>query len=174
MPASKKAKAVEFYAQPMNSIGYLTRITFRAFSRHLERRTLPYDVSAGQWPFLRALWNEEGLTQRELSRRVAMREPTTVTALNVLERSGLVKRVPSTEDNRKIHIYLTAKGRKLRDKLIPFVAEVNAIASEGITEEEVAVMRRVLLKMSANLAKEEADYIKASGTRTLPMGALTP
>jgi len=55
MPPQKKLKTVEFYAQPMNSIGYLSRITFRAFSRHLERRTLPYGVSAGQWPFLRAL-----------------------------------------------------------------------------------------------------------------------
>jgi len=158
----------------MNSIGYLTRITFRAFSRHLERRTLPYDVSAGQWPFLRALWNEEGLTQRELSRRVAMREPTTVTALNVLEKSGLVRRVPSTEDNRKIHIFLTPKGRRLRERLIPFVAEVNAIASQGVTAEEVETLRRVLLKMSDNLSKEEAAYLKASGVSTLPMGALNP
>jgi DNA-binding MarR family transcriptional regulator len=174
MAASRKQKAVEFYVQPMNSIGYLSRITFRAFSRYLERRTLPHGVSAGQWPFLRALWVEEGLTQRELSRRVAMREPTTVTALNVLEKSGLVRRVPSTEDNRKIHIYLTPKGRKLRDKLMPFVAEVNVIAAEGLSEEDVATMRRVLLKMSDNLAKEEAAYVKSTGARALPMGALQP
>jgi DNA-binding MarR family transcriptional regulator len=173
MAARKTAKSIEFYAQPMNSIGYLTRITFRGFSRHLERRTLPHGVSSGQWPFLRALWNEEGLTQRELSRRVAMREPTTVTALNVLEKSGLVKRVPSTEDNRKIHIFLTPKGRKLRDKLIPFVADVNVIASAGLTEKDIETLRRVLLKMSDNLAKEEQAWLKASGG-TLPAGALTP
>jgi DNA-binding MarR family transcriptional regulator len=172
MPAQKKTKSVEFYAQPMNSIGYLTRITFRAFSRHLERQTLPYGVSAGQWPFLRALWVEEGLTQRELSRRVAMREPTTVTALNVLEKSGLVRRVPSTKDNRKIHIYLTAKGRRLKEKLMPYVAEVNAIASHGVTNEEVELLRRILLKMSDNLAKEEAAYLKAGST--LPFGAVSP
>lgn len=172
--ARKSPISIEFYAQPMNSIGYLTRITFRAFSRHLERRTLPFGVSAGQWPFLRALWNEEGLTQRELSKRVSMREPTTVTALNVLEKSGLVRRVPSTQDNRKTHIFLTPKGRRLREKLIPFVAEVNAIASEGLTEEEVGILRRVLLKMSDNLAREEAAYLKTSGSAVLPAGALTP
>jgi len=173
MAARKTAKSIEFYAQPMNSIGYLTRITFRGFSRHLERRTLPHGVSSGQWPFLRALWNEEGLTQRELSRRVAMREPTTVTALNVLEKSGLVKRVPSTADNRKIHIFLTPKGRKLRDKLIPFVADVNVIASAGLTEKDIETLRRVLLKMSDNLSKEEQAWLKASGA-ALPAGALTP
>jgi hypothetical protein len=35
-------------------------------------------------------------------------------------------------------------------------------------------MRRVLLKMSDNLATEEAAYIKATGARVLPMGALIP
>ena len=68
----------EFYADPTNSIGYLTRIAFRAFSRALEVRTAPHGVSSGQWRFLRVLWREDGLTQRELSRRVGMREPTTV------------------------------------------------------------------------------------------------
>ena len=70
----KAASDADFYQNPMNSVGYLTRITFRSFSRTLERMTLPHGVSAGQWRFLRVLWNEEGLTQRELSRRVGMRE----------------------------------------------------------------------------------------------------
>src|SRR5215469_12472481 len=114
----RAAKAPQFYATPMNSIGYLTRITFRSFSRRLERLTLPYGVSAGQWPFLRQLWVEEGLTQRELSRRVGMREPTTVTALNTMEKAGLVRRAPSKEDRRKIHVYLTPKAKRLQKPLL--------------------------------------------------------
>ena len=167
-------QSAHFYDIPMNSIGYLTRITFRSFSRNLERRTLEFGVSAGQWPFLRALWNEEGMTQRELSRRVSMREPTTVTALNGMERDGLIKRVPSKEDRRKVHIFLTAKGRKLRDKLIPCVADVNAIASRDLDPADIATLRRVLLKMSENLAKEEANYLKTHAGATLPMGSETP
>src|SRR3546814_8561748 len=71
----------EYYTNPENSIGYLARIVFRSFSRLLERSTLEHDVSAGQWRFLRQLWREDGITQRELSERVGMREPTTVVAL---------------------------------------------------------------------------------------------
>jgi len=174
--AAKKTPepAKSFYDMPMNSIGYLTRITFRSFSRNLERRTIEHGVSAGQWPFLRALWNEEGMTQRELSRRVAMREPTTVTALNGMERVGFIKRVPSKEDRRKVHIFLTAKGRRLREKLIPCVAEVNAIASRDLDPADIAVLRRVLLKMSENLTKEEENYLKSHLGVTLPMGSETP
>jgi DNA-binding MarR family transcriptional regulator len=163
-----------FYDNPMNSIGYLTRITFRSFSRNLERRTLEFGVSAGQWPFLRALWNEEGMTQRELSRRVAMREPTTVTALNGMEKAGLIKRVPSKEDRRKVHIFLTPKGRRLRDKLMPCVADVNAIAAGNLDPADVANLRRVLLTMSENLAAEEASYLKTHKGAKLPMGSETP
>jgi DNA-binding MarR family transcriptional regulator len=153
--SQKTDTPLEFYEEPMNSIGYLTRITFRAFSRTLEKKTLPYGVSAGQWPFLRALWREEGLTQRELSRRAVMREPTTVTALNSLEKGGLVRRVPSKEDRRKVHVFLTPKGRKLKNKLLPFIAEVNAVASQGLKPGDVDELRRILLSMSASLAREE-------------------
>jgi len=158
--SEKRKHATEFYDVPTNSIGYLTRITFRSFSRYLERMTLPYGVSAGQWPFLRQLWVEEGLTQRELSRRVGMREPTTVTALNSMEKAGLVKRSPSKEDRRKVHVYLTPKARKLRDPLLDSVARVNEIALKGIEPRDVALVRKALLRMSDNLAREEAEIAR--------------
>jgi DNA-binding MarR family transcriptional regulator len=103
-----------------------------------------------------------------------MREPTTVTALNGMERAGFIKRVPSKEDRRKVHIFLTAKGRRLRDKLIPCVAEVNAVAARELDPADIAVLRRVLLKMSDNLAREEAAYLKNHAGVTLPMGSETP
>ena len=145
---------VEFYADPTNSIGYLTRIAFRAFSRALEVRTSPHGVSSGQWRFLRVLWREDGLTQRELSRRVGMREPTTVIALKSLERSGFVTRQKSVEDRRKAHVFLTAEARALEAVLLPAVAEVNAIALAGLSETEIAVLRKALSQVGRNLAAD--------------------
>jgi DNA-binding MarR family transcriptional regulator len=143
-----------FYADPTNSIGYLTRIAFRAFSRALEVRTAPHGVSSGQWRFLRVLWREEGLTQRELSRRVGMREPTTVIALKSLERSGFIKRHKSMEDRRKVHVFLTDEAKALQPVLLPAVAEVNRIALEGLTEAEVGVLRKALNQVARNLATD--------------------
>ena len=145
---------VEFYADPINSIGYLTRIAFRAFSRALEIRTSPHGVSSGQWRFLRVLWREDGLTQRELSRRVGMREPTTVIALKSLERSGFVTRQKSVEDRRKAHVFLTPQARALEAVLLPAVAEVNAIALAGLSEAEIAVLRKALSQVGRNLAAD--------------------
>jgi DNA-binding MarR family transcriptional regulator len=144
------------FADPRQSIGYLARICFRSFSRALEKRTAPYGVSSGQWRFLRVLWQEDGLTQRELSRRVGMREPTTVVALRKLEQGGLVRRETSTEDRRKIHVFLTEAARALQGVLSPYVAEVNAIATTGLTATEIQTLKRLMEKVAGNLADEAA------------------
>jgi DNA-binding MarR family transcriptional regulator len=96
-----------------NSIGYLARIVFRSFSRLLERKTLMHDVSAGQWRFLRQLWREDGITQRELSERVGMREPTAVVALKGLEKAGFITRKKTADDRRKTFIHLTPHAKEL-------------------------------------------------------------
>lgn len=158
-----KTKERGFFADSGNSIGYLSRIAFRSFSRALERRTAPHGVSAGQWRFLRVLWAEDGITQRELSRRVGMREPTTVTALKSLERSGFVHRKQSDEDKRRIHVFLTPKARDLEDVLLPFVAEVNELATKDMTPEQVELLRKSLAMVSENLAHED-NYIGSNLT----------
>jgi len=144
----------EYYKNPENSIGYLTRIVFRNFSRLLERHTLQHDISAGQWRFLRQLWIEDGITQRELSERVGMREPTTVVALKGLEASGLIRREKSAIDRRKIHIYLTPIAKSLEAKLAPLNAEVHAVATAGMTDDEVETLQRLLRRVITNLTEE--------------------
>jgi DNA-binding MarR family transcriptional regulator len=162
MAKTATSKGYAHLADPTNSIGYLTRIAFRSFSRAMERRTLPHGVTGGQWRFLRQLWVEDGLTQRELSRRVGMREPTTVSAVNSLVRSGFVERAPSRDDRRKVHIRLTQRARELQAELLPLVAEVNDLATHGVSAEDLATFRRVLARINANLADEAEEPLATS------------
>src|SRR3546814_16116800 len=83
-------------------------------------------VSAGQWRFLRQLWREDGITQRELSERVGMREPTTVVALKGLEKAGFITRKKTAEDRRKTFIHLTPHAKELELILAPLNAEVRS------------------------------------------------
>lgn len=144
----------EYYTNLENSIGYLSRIVFRSFSRLLERGTLTHDVSAGQWRFLRQLWREDGITQRELSERVGMREPTTVVALKGLEKAGLITRKKTTEDRRKTFIYLTPHAKRLELVLAPMNAEIHEIATKGMTDEEVEQLQSLMRRVIDNLAEE--------------------
>lgn len=143
-----------YYTNPDNSIGYLARVVFRSFSRLLERRTLTHDVSAGQWRFLRQLWREDGITQRELSERVGMREPTTVVALKGLEKAGFITRMKTEEDRRKTFIFLTPHARKLELALAPMNAEIHEIATRGLSDDEVEVLQRLMRRVIENLADE--------------------
>ena len=110
---------------PFNeSVGYQIRLTHRLMQRYLQQTIEPHGVTLGMWYFLRALWHQDGLTQRELSVIVGTMEPTTLTAIKSMERSGIVSRVRNEEDRRKINIFLTPRGKALKESLLPLARAV--------------------------------------------------
>jgi Transcriptional regulators len=143
------ARNAEF--PPSQSDGYLVRDAHRAFQHLLEKRIAPFGVKRGQWYFLRVLWDEDGLSQRELSARVGMMEPTTVIALRTMEKAGLVRRVRSPDDKRRAQVWLTAKAKRLRDKLLPVARTITEQAGEGIRRDQLLVFRSTISRMTANL-----------------------
>ncbi|MEK9646654.1 MAG: MarR family transcriptional regulator, partial [Alphaproteobacteria bacterium] len=108
-------------------------------------------ITPGQWYFLRALWEEEGLSQRELSRRVGTTEPTTVSALRLLARNGMIERIRNPKDRRTINIFLTEKARAMKADLMPIALDVNDIATAGLSEPEFEQLRALLGKIRSNL-----------------------
>jgi DNA-binding MarR family transcriptional regulator len=145
--------AVEF--PPRLSSGYLVRDAHRAFQRLLERRIGPFGVTRGQWYFLRVLWITDGLSQRELSARVGMMEPTTVIALRSMEKSGLIRRVRGDDDRRKVLVFLTAKAKRLRGELLGVARTITDEAEEGIAPRDLAAFRRIVARMTENLDRIE-------------------
>src|SRR6204780_4389061 len=143
-PPPPRRGVVEF--PPRLSSGYLVRDAHRAFQRLLERRIAPYGVTRGQWYFLRVLWTADGLSQRELSGRVGMMEPTTVIALRSMERSGLIHRVRSSDDRRKVRVLLTAKAKRLRNELLTVARSITEEAEQGVGLRELAAFRRVITR----------------------------
>ena len=97
------------------------------------------------------LWEEDGLSQRELSARVGMMEPTTVIALRGMEKASLIRRVRGTDDRRVTRVHLTPKARRLRDRLLQISQGVNDQAAESIEPAELARFRRVIARMTENL-----------------------
>ena len=150
---ARSTRVAEF--PPRLSSGYLVRDAHRAFQRLLERRIAPYGVTRGQWYFLRVLWTTDGLSQRELSTRVGMMEPTTVIALRSMERAGLIRRVRSGDDRRKVRVLLTAKAKRLRNELLGVARTITDEAEEGISARDLARFRRVIARMTANLDRIE-------------------
>jgi DNA-binding MarR family transcriptional regulator len=137
--------------RPEKSAGYLVRDTHLLFAKALRTRLQTHQITPGQWYFLRALWDEEGLSQRELSRRVGTTEPTTVSALRLLARNGMIERVRNPKDRRTINIFLTDRARAMKAELMPVAIEVNDVATAGLSDEEFTQLRALLQKVRENL-----------------------
>jgi len=151
-----------------SSVGYQVRLTHRSIQRLLQSRIEPYGVQLGMWYLLRVLWNEDGLTQRELSHRVEIMEPTTLQTIAAMERSGLIKRVRNATDRRKMNVFLTKKGRQLEAQLLPVAVEVVNEVVRGFTEEEVQRFLGFLRAIQRNLSVQlegvdagDADFADA-------------
>jgi DNA-binding MarR family transcriptional regulator len=135
-----------------DSLGFQIRDLNRAMQRALQQLIQPGGVTLGAWYFLRVLWEEDSLTQRELATRTGMQEPTAVIALRGMEQAGWITRERSTDDRRKVHIRLTASGRALRETMLPAPRAVIAQATAGMSAAEVDLLLRLLRQARANLA----------------------
>ena len=141
-------------------MAHLVKDATRALVRSLQTRLAKHEVSFGHWTFLRILWESDGLTQRELSREAGVMEPTTFAALRAMESCGYIVRRQLAGNRRKVHIFLTAKGRALKRTLVPVAEAVNRVAVRGVTSADIAATRRTLMTVLVNLAREESRLLQ--------------
>ena len=138
-------------ANPNNSAGLLIRDTMMHLQVLVRAKIKDDDLSTAQYFLLRILWETEGLSQRELSDRVCTTEPTTQSAILRMEKQGLVKRSRNEEDKRAYRVYLTKKGRNLRQKLVPSMNEINKIINKDIKGPDRRLFMQLIRKMRQNL-----------------------
>ncbi len=129
----------------------MARELHRAYNRALQDCISPFGINLGQWLFLKTLWSEDGLTQRELSRRVGMMEPTTVTALNIMEQRNLINRIRNTGDKRKINVFLTDKAKALETQLLKIAGDLEETSVRGIQGDALETMLTTMRKILTNL-----------------------
>ena len=67
-----------------------------------------------QYLAMLVLWERDGLMVSELGERLYLDSGTLTPLLKRLESSGLISRIRAVEDERRVHITLTATGRKLK------------------------------------------------------------
>jgi len=134
-----------------NSVPALMRHVYRGLSRGMEQRTARHGITIGTWYFLRVLWEEDGLSQAELSERIGIVGPTTVIAIGRMVRDGLVVRKADAADGRKAKIFLTPRAKRLKVRMLREAADFVAEAFTSIPPSEVQRLRATLRKITLNL-----------------------
>jgi DNA-binding MarR family transcriptional regulator len=80
-------------------------------------RLEPFGLEPRAYAVLKALSEDDGRSQRELSTQLGIHRNVMVTVVDRLEREGLVKRMPHPSDRRAFAVTLTDKARDLLPKL---------------------------------------------------------
>ncbi|WP_457104039.1 MarR family winged helix-turn-helix transcriptional regulator [Methylobacterium sp. P5_C11] len=85
----------------------------RAYRNLLGRHELTYP----QYLVLLVLWEQDGLSVKEIGNRLFLDSGTLTPLLKRLEASGRVRRARDRVDERQVSIFLTPAGAALRDQL---------------------------------------------------------
>ena len=134
---------------------HLVKLAARGLARALQMRLTEHAVSYGHWTFLRILWEAEGITQRELSLRAGVMEPTTFSALKAMAQRGYITRRRNPQSRKEMQVFLTPQGRALQARLVSLAQEVNDVALRSVGAADIAATRRTLLALIDNLAADE-------------------
>ena len=108
-----------------NSFGWLVNVVANKASKDFDVELKKYGLTIALWPTLMCLWEEEGLTQRDIAAKSKVENSTTTRTLDKLEKLDLVERRADPNSRRSFRIYLTEKGKELEKDIIPVPARVN-------------------------------------------------
>lgn len=142
------------YEKDVAPLGRLLATVLRSFRGQVRMALDNLGVYRGQVFILGALWEEEGMTQSELAERTWVQPATISTTLRRMEQAGLVVRRSDPEDQRAYRVYLTDRGRALKEPVHQSWLDVEAKTFEGFSAEEYELMRRFLSRILDNLSDE--------------------
>lgn len=136
------------------SAGYLANHLARLFAQGLAARIKPLGIVPGQFPALLALWEEDGLTQKELIARLDLEQATIANTLSRMERDGLIRRTPHPSDARAQQIWLTPASRAIRQAAQDAAMSQNNLALSDLSPAEqkqfIDLMDRVITAMQSD------------------------
>lgn len=100
-----------------NQLCFAVYSAAHAFGRAYRALLTSHDLTYPQYLVLMVLWEQEGLTVKELGGRLFLDSGTLTPLLKRMEASGHVRRTRDRADERQVSIFLMPKGRDLKGKL---------------------------------------------------------
>jgi DNA-binding MarR family transcriptional regulator len=130
-----------------SSAGFLLAKAYQRACAIYKEQFDRYGLTPQQFGLLRFLWEEDGITQVELSKRSQIDRTTIGGLIDRLVQSGLLKRLPHPDDRRAYRIFLSAAGKNLEAELTPLAEELNRKILAPLTAEEIETLTAILRKL---------------------------
>lgn len=129
------------------SVGFLLAKAYQRAIVIFKEEFDAYDLTPQQFGLLGFLWQEDGITQAELSAKSQIDRTTMGGLIDRLEKEGLVVRRSHPDDRRAYRICLTEKGKALEPELTPLAARAQQNLIAKLDQQEVETLKSLLEKI---------------------------
>jgi DNA-binding MarR family transcriptional regulator len=147
---------------------FLTRIGLvsRRLKSEAERRLMEHGVHAGQQFILGCLWEQDGLAPGEIAVRIGVEAPTVTRAVQRMTSTGLLRVDADATDGRRVRIWLTPRGEKLREAVPDVTRKLQADALSLLSAKEQVQLLDLLGRIDRALGGEEPAKAPARAKAT--------
>jgi len=134
-----------------NSLGFQMVVAARSMKHWLEVKLAEHGITSSQYTVLELLWRHNGISLSDLGKTLNFDNPTITGIINRMARAKLVRRNRDRNDRRVIKVYLTPKGRELREVLPELAADTNRNAVIDFTAQEKEIILDLAKRIYKNL-----------------------
>jgi MarR family transcriptional regulator, organic hydroperoxide resistance regulator len=103
------------------------------------------DMTYPQYLVMLLLWEKDGMTVKEIGKRLFLDSGTLTPMLKRMEANGIIKRRRSTEDERSVIISLTKKGEQLKQKAECIPSKL--VEDMSLDNGELTILNKTLTNM---------------------------
>ncbi|HLK96610.1 MAG TPA: MarR family transcriptional regulator [Hymenobacter sp.] len=107
-------------------------------------------ITIDQWLVLRVIQEHDDLTQTDIAERVFKDQASVARIISLLTGRGLLAAVPLPSDGRRSQLRVTEEGERVLEAVQPVVLSNRAIALEGLSEDDLTVLRGLLERIYTN------------------------
>ncbi len=143
---------------PREIVGSIA-IVYRRHMAYMTKELKAYRIGSGQFDFLMVLYRKDGISQENLAKILNVSRATSTRAIQNLEKESYVYRQRDENDLRAYRVYLTEKGKKVKDIILKkSIFFVDNLLSD-FTPEEKEIFRLLIHKVSLKLHESESQYL---------------
>lgn len=127
-----------------------SKISKQYTQREFDR--LGFEITVEQWVLLKIIEENTPLSQKELAQK-SFRDPASITrTLHVLEKKNFIRRENIPNNRRQYNIQLTEVGKGFVNTNIDLIKQYRKKSTDGLTAEELQLLRSLLLKIQQNMS----------------------
>ncbi len=131
-----------------------SRLFVREYQPHLDKLDLTYP----QYLALMVLWEQDRLAVGEIAERLVLNTNTITPLLKRMEAQGLIERQRSDDDERRVIVGLTAKGRQLQHAAAKIPEQVvSGLLSAALSLEDLKSLKDKLSILIDHLSSRDAQ-----------------